>query len=207
MSTAEFMTSNVDMLIHSEARIEGAECSFADTQAILATGNADGATDEDIRIVLALKRAWGYLLGHVDEEITFDLFAKYNFLVQQNYKPRGGEIRTEEISISDCGYVPSVYDENDFYNVLGTAMDGYSSDVDRALALLFMLCKHQFFWDGNKRSAQLLVNHYLAHIDARMYLLVPDGEEETFLGDLVAFYEGRISLDDVTWLEGYLWRI
>lgn len=195
------------MFIHSEARIEGVGCAFADTQEIIDTGRAAGATDNDVNVILGLKHAWEYLFDHYNDEITFDIFAEYNYLIQENYKPRGGEIRTAEIVISNCDYIPEVYDEKDFYNVLDTALNRYSSNSDRALALLFMLCKHQFFWDGNKRSSQILVNHYLAHVDAGIYLLVPDGDEEIFHSDLVDFYEGCMSLDDITRLDSYIWRV
>lgn len=207
MSTIDFLHDNVASFIHSEARIEGAGCTFADTQEIISYGRTTGATDQDIQIVIGLKHAWEYLFEHYTEPVSFEHFANYNFFVQQGYRPRGGEIRTENITISNTDYVPVPHSVDEFYNVIGTACDGYNSYSNQALTMLFMLCKHQFFWDGNKRSSQLLVNHYLANQDSGIYLMIPEGNEEQFHEDLIQFYEGNMSLDDVTWLDNYIWAV
>lgn len=57
MSTIDFLKSNISMFIHSEARIEGVGCAFADTQEIIDTGRAAGATDNDVNVILGLKHA------------------------------------------------------------------------------------------------------------------------------------------------------
>ncbi len=58
--------------IYNSAKLEGANTTFPETQAILEGVNIPGAKLSDIQIILNLRDAWSYLLENI-ETATIDL--------------------------------------------------------------------------------------------------------------------------------------
>ena len=70
-------------------------------------------------------------------------------------------MRYGSVGISGTDYIPPIPEEKivlmDLFNILHSQ----NSVTEKALNLFMYLCKQQLFWDGNKRTAMIVVNKYL----------------------------------------------
>lgn len=199
--TIVYMKQCVSEMIYSSVSIEGIGATFAQTKEIIEEGTAAGVSIEDIDKILNIKRAWKYLFERFDEKLSWDLYSNYNRIIGKGYVKDAGSVRPPNSVVVGTGDIdpfvpPDVTGKEDFDRILITATNSYPDPDDIAAALFLMLCRAQFFHDGNKRSAQLLVNHYLAHIDAGCIFCIPEGTRDSVLDILVDFYMARTSLDD-----------
>ncbi len=88
--------------------------------------------------------------------------------------------------------------------MIGTPISCASDESEAALMMVLGLSKAQFFYDGNKRSALMLANHYLANVGAGCAVVVEESMRDKYLDILIDFYHGRLSLDDAAWDLGEL---
>lgn len=97
-------------------------------------------------------------------------------------------------------YVPrDEVSESTFEMEPNTATAGAYDDAEAACSLFMMLCRAQYFHDGNKRSALMLANHLLAHNDAGVVLTVRKDQREWLYQEIVSFDVGETSLQDAAW--------
>ena len=195
------MKQSIDEMIYSSVTIEGIAATFAQTKEIIETGTATGMSQESISKILNIKRAWEYLFTNYRDEPSWETYSNYNRLIGEGCVKDAGTLRPPNSVMVGTGgedpYLPPpVSGEDDFNRILDTAKDSFADIDDAAAALFLMLCRAQFFHDGNKRSAQLLVNHLLAHVDAGYILCVPQEKRDDLLNILVDYYTGILSLDD-----------
>lgn len=200
-ATIDMMKSSIDAMIYSSVSIEGIGATFAQTQEIIEKGRTAGVSTEDIDKVLNIKHAWEYLFDHFGEVPSWELYRNYNRIIGAGNVKDPGEVRAPNSVMVGTGrldaYIPpKVTGEDDFNRILETAKATYHDCDDIACAAFLMLAKAQFFNDGNKRTAQLLVNHYLAHEDAGYIFCLLEGDRDKMLETLVEFYMGDLSLDD-----------
>ena len=197
--TVDFMKANVDRLIYSSVQIESIAATFAQTREIVEKGVSTGVSSKDTNKIVALKHAWQYLFRHFDESITWDLYSNYNALLGEGNVPNAGKMRGPgEVRVGD--YIPPDNIDVGYFNrcvetASGTAFD----DCEAACNLFLLLARAQFFRDGNKRSAQILANHYLASHDSLAAFIVDESTRDEVLDILVDFYEGRLLLNDASW--------
>lgn len=195
------MKQQVDEMVYSSVVIEAIPSTFEQTREIIETGTAAGVDRESIGKILNIKRAWKYLLTKYRDEPSWDAYSDYNRIIGEGCVEDAGTLRAPGSVMVGTGgqdpYIPPpVSGEDDFNRILGTAKGSFADIDDAAAALFLMLCRAQFFHDGNKRSAQLLVNHFLAHADAGYILCVPQEKRDDLLNILVDYYTGALSLDD-----------
>lgn len=195
------MKQQVDEMVYSSVVIEAIPATFEQTRKIIETGTAAGVGRESIGKILNIKRAWEYLLTNYRDEPSWDAYSDYNRIIGEGCVEDAGMLRAPGSVIvgtdgQDPYIPPPVSGEDDFNRILSTAKDSFADIDDAAAALFLMLCRAQFFHDGNKRSAQLLVNHFLAHTDAGYILCLPQEKRDDLLDILVDYYTGALSLDD-----------
>ena len=195
------MKQQADKMIYSSVAIEAIPATFEQTRAVIETGTAAGVGRESIGKILNIKRAWEHLLTNYRDEPSWDAYSDYNRLIGEGCVEDAGMLRAPgSVMVGTSGqdpYIPPpVSGEDDFNRILDTAKDSFTDIDDAAAALFLMLCRAQFFHDGNKRSAQLLVNHFLAHADAGYILCVPQEKRDDLLNIHVDYYTGVLSLDD-----------
>lgn len=195
------MKQQADKMIYSSVAIEAIPATFEQTREVIETGTAAGVGRESIGKILNIKRAWEHLLTNYRDEPSWDAYSDYNRLIGEGCVEDAGMLRAPgSVMVGTSGqdpYIPPpVSGEDDFNRILDTAKDSFTDIDDAAAALFLMLCRAQFFHDGNKRSAQLLVNHFLAHAGAGYILCVPQEKRDDLLNILVDYYTGVLSLDD-----------
>lgn len=199
--TVNYMKKSLNTLVYSSVSIEGIGATFAQTRDIVESGTAAGVDSADLDKILNIKHAWESLFENYQEEPSWERYSDYNRVVGRGYVRDAGSVRPPGSVIVgtnlDEPYIPpDVTGKEDFDRILNTATDCYNAPDDAAAAIFLMLCRDQFFHDGNKRSAQLLANHYLAHKDAGFIFCIPEESRDEVLDILVDFYTGRLSLDD-----------
>ena len=146
--------------IYSNAKIEGCNVTFPETQTILDGVNVPNVKLDDIQCILNLRDAWKYLINNVTEEFNIDFICKINELVARNESLEWGKIRTGKVLISGTEYVPEIPDREDIINKLNE-INKIEDITLRAIKYMLYGMRTQIFWDGNKRTSTILEIYYL----------------------------------------------
>ena len=148
--------------IYSAAKIEGVNTTYPETETILDGANVPTARLDDITVILNLRDAWRYLLNNVEnEEINLEFIAKINENVSRNESLDWGKLRTGEIGIHGTNHKPTVPDETEVKESLAKIFREKKTVTAKALDAMLFIMNRQLFWDGNKRTAQLVANAIL----------------------------------------------
>ena len=147
--------------IYSSAKVEGINITFPQTQTILDGITVANLKIDDVEKILNLRDAWKYVLNSIETELSLDFIKKINSFVARNESLDWGVLRYGSVGISGTDYIPPIPEEKivlmDLFNILHSQ----NSVTEKALNLFMYLCKQQLFWDGNKRTAMIVVNKYL----------------------------------------------
>ena len=147
--------------IYSSAKVEGINITFPQTQTILDGITVANLKVDDVEKILNLRDAWKYVLNNIETELSLDFIKKINSFVARNESLDWGVLRYGSVGISGTDYIPPIPEEKivlmDLFNILHSQ----NSVTEKALNLFMYLCKQQLFWDGNKRTAMIVVNKYL----------------------------------------------
>ena len=144
--------------IYSSAKVEGINITFPQTQTILDGITVANLKIDDVEKILNLRDAWKYVLNSIETELSLDFIKKINSFVARNESLDWGVLRYGSVGISGTDYIPPIPEEKivlmDLFNILHSQ----NSVTEKALNLFMYLCKQQLFWDGNKRTAMIVVN-------------------------------------------------
>lgn len=147
--------------IYSSAKVEGINITFPQTQTLLDGITVANLKIDDVEKILNLRDAWKYVLNSIETELSLDFIKKINSFVARNESLDWGILRYGSVGISGTDYIPPIPEEKivlmDLFNILHSQ----NSVTEKALNLFMYLCKQQLFWDGNKRTAMIVVNKYL----------------------------------------------
>ena len=147
--------------IYSSAKVEGINITFPQTQTILDGITVANLKIDDVEKILNLRDAWKYVLNSIETELSLDFIKKINSFVARNESLDWGVLRYGSVGISGTDYIPPIPEEKivlmDLFNILHSQ----NSVTEKALNLFMYLCKQQLFWDGNKRTAMIVVNKCL----------------------------------------------
>lgn len=193
------MKSSVSRLAYSSVQIEGIGSTFAQTREIMEEGKTKGLTSEDATKLVGIKHGLELMFSEYGKPLSWDLYARYNVSISNGLIEKAGIMRGPgEVRVDD--FIPKdeisiVY----FNDLVSTAVDTAFDAREAACNIFGLLSRAQFFYDGNKRSAQMMANHYLAHQDASCALIIGEAERSNVIDLLVSFYHGDISLQDFSW--------
>lgn len=151
-------------LVHNMAIAEGTSLTFIDTKTIIDDKIAPGGKNiDDIDQVIRLGKGWDAIINQVLDE-TFNLskenFIKINAIVARNEALEIGGFRKGQVYIGD--YTPPYHKELDkCFKKMIASIRG-QNDISRKASDLFLdSARNQYFYDGNKRTAQLIMNGLL----------------------------------------------
>jgi len=147
--------------IYSSAKVEGINITFPQTQTILDGITVANLKVDDVEKILNLRDAWKYVLNNIETELSLDFIKKINSFVARNESLDWGVLRYGSVGISGTDYIPPPPEEQIVFKNLSDILDSINSITEKALNLFMYLCKQQLFWDGNKRTAMIVVNKYL----------------------------------------------
>lgn len=197
MTTVDGMKAMQADLVFAEIRVEGVAATFAETEEILRNGEAAGVDGDDVNVIIGMKHAWEYLFESYERPLTTDAACEYNRRIGYGGTFRSpGELRRDGV-VYVMDWVPQPSSESTVAQVLETARDSFSSHDEIACAIALETARRQPFFNGNKRTAQMLANHYLAHEDAGLAFILSDTQARSyFLESLYDYYTGLFPLDE-----------
>lgn len=149
--------------IYNTAKLEGVNTTFPETEAILDGVNVPNAKLDDIRVILNLRDAWRDVLNHVKtEKITLSFIKKINESISRNESLAWGELRTGAIGISGTNHRPKTPNQEEVRTAIDDILGNVTkSATERAIDVALYIMHNQIFWDGNKRTANLVANAIL----------------------------------------------
>ena len=189
---------NIVKSIWASSKIEIPLITFSQVEDIYKGCTPNMMPEKDIVIVNNIKHAWQFLIDNHDVVPDWQYAKHYNYLIGDGVNLYPGEIRQHTVQISGTNYIPPIPQLDDIYAGFETAYK-YGSVEQQAVALFAIVCRGQWFSDGNKRTAHLLANQVMLAGDAGMFLL-PQDKDEDFRNNLLRYYESGELDEFVSWL-------
>lgn len=196
MHTVDFMKASLSRLVFSEIKVEGVDATLAQTRDILLWGQSAHLDGRAVNVIVGMKHAWEYLFHHLDEPLSNELMCQYNELIGYGGTfTAPGQIRGDGTAIVWDWYAPPSSDQT-LDEILDSVFDMYEDPSEIACALVLEIAKAQPFYNGNKRTAQMMANHYLAQADAKKAFMLDNESVRTyFLESLYDYYTDNFSLE------------
>lgn len=146
--------------IYSNAKIEGCNVTFPETQTILQGVNVPNVKLDDITCILNLRDAWKYVINNQSEPLSLEFICKVNSYVARNESLEWGVLRNGKVCISGTEYVPQIPNEQEVINQI-VEIEKIECITKRAIKYMLYGMRGQLFWDGNKRTSIIVANKIL----------------------------------------------
>ena len=186
--------------IYSNAKIEGCNVTFPETETILNGVNVPNLKLDDIQCILNLRDAWKYVIATIEEEFNLNYICKINEYVARNESLQWGTLRTGKVLISGTEYVPDIPEENDVKAKIREILE-IENVTTRAIKYMLYGMRNQLFWDGNKRTSMISANKILIQ-NGKGILMVQDKNLKEFSQLLTEYYDTNQSEK----IETFLWE-
>ncbi len=172
--------------IYSNARIEGCNVTFPQTQTILQGVNVPQVTLDDINCILNLRDAWKFMIDNVTNEFNLEYICKINSYVARNESLEWGKLRTGKVGISGTEYIPEIPNKEEVIQKINE-INKIEPITKRAIKYMLYGMRGQLFWDGNKRTSIILANKILIY-NGKGVLTIKDAYLNEFNTLLTEFY-------------------
>ncbi|MEE0283809.1 MAG: Fic family protein [Lachnospiraceae bacterium] len=177
-----------DENVYCGMKMENRAVTFPQTQTILNGVNVPNVQLDDIQAILNMRDAWKFLLGTVNEEVTFEYWCKLNEYIARNEALEWGRLRTGIVGISGTDYEPPIPNKEKTIEELKSILStSNASATDKALEAFVWGTRGQFFWDGNKRTSLMLANKILVSSGSGI-MTITDKYMEQFNTILLNYY-------------------
>lgn len=177
-----------DENVYCGMKMENRAVTFPQTQTLLNGVNVPNVQLDDIQAILNMRDAWKFLLGTVNEEVTFEYWCKLNEYIARNEALEWGKLRTGIVGISGTDYEPPIPNKEKTIEELKSILStSNASATDKALEAFVWGTRGQFFWDGNKRTSLMLANKILVSSGSGI-MTITDKYMEQFNTILLNYY-------------------
>lgn len=173
--------------IYSNAKIEGCNVTFPETQTILDGVNVANVKLDDINCILNLRDAWKYAINNCSDDLSLEFICKINSFVARNEALEWGTLRTGRVGISGTEYVPQIPDKKEVEEKI-EQIKNIQSVTKRAIIYMLYGMRGQLFWDGNKRTSIIVANKILIS-EGKGILTIKDEHLNEFNKLLTNFYD------------------
>lgn len=177
--------------IYSNAKIEGCNVTFPQTQTILDGVNVSTVKLDEIQCIFNLRDAWKYVLNNVKHKLTLDFICKINENVARNESLNWGTLRDGDVLITGTEYVPQIPNKEKVLKDIEN-INSIDSITKRAIKYMLYGMKSQLFWDGNKRTSIIVANKILIE-NGKGILIIKDKFLEKFNELLTNYYTTDVS--------------
>ena len=179
-------------VVHDTVALEGNPFTLPEVKTLLDGVTVGGHRVEDERQVLNQAASWKALLARV-EDGSFALdkaaFCALHGLVAREEALEWGAFRTGGVTIAGTSYEPPCWERLDAIFEAGrAALSAISPLHERAIATFLFGALHQFFYDGNKRTARLMMNGILLAAGEGA-ISVPAARRLEFNEAMIRFYD------------------
>lgn len=178
---------NIVDLIYRSAKIEGIAVTFPQTYELYEGRSVAGLSVDDVIKINNLKKAWNFIFETIDYPADIRYIKQLNQLVQNGLHPLSGQIRTDGVSIGGTTWKPDLPDEKVYIPEIERILS-IDCKTERAITIMAYIMRAQLFWDGNKRTAQLIANQILIQNGCGI-LAIPVEKNLEFTEKLIEFYE------------------
>lgn len=143
--------------VYANARMEGLNITFPQTQTILDGVNVQELKLDEIQCVLNLRDAWRFVINNIEDEFNLEFVCKVNEHVARNESLEWGKLRTGNVSISGTDYTPEIPKEEKVISEIDN-INQIANITERAIEYMLYGMRTQLFWDGNKRTSTICAN-------------------------------------------------
>ncbi len=178
---------NIIDSIWKEANIEGIDVTYPDTQEVFEGRVVSGLTVDETVAINNLKNAWRFILDNIDAEVNLAFIRQVNGIIGAGLYPSPGDLRIGDVSIGGTSWKPDLPDFDNVTTEIAEIMSQPAS-TDRSIDMLSWICRSQLFYDGNKRTAQLVANAMLIQ-NGNGILAIPVEEKHRWAKLLIDYYE------------------
>lgn len=184
-----FAKRNIVDSIYSEAKLEGISVTFPSTYAIFSGRTVTSLSVDDTVKINNLKHAWEFILSTLDCPTDLRYIRQINSEVGKGVVFREGLLHETDVRVEGTSWKPDIPNEEIIKRFIkNVANNKKFSATDRAIRTMLYIMRTQMFYDGNKRTAQLLANKIMIENGAGV-LSIHVEDQDAFLEKLVNFYE------------------
>jgi Fic family protein len=164
----------IAQIITDVVNLEDINYTVPEVQTLIDGITVGGHKIQDELITLNQINAWGFLFLSIENKkfsLSKDFLFELHSLVAKNEALRWGEFRGGQVSISGTKYLPPshlmlnnlwdnlVFETNSRVETLSS--NDYLEIYKAAITIFAKIAKTQFFYDGNKRTARMIMSGIL----------------------------------------------
>ena len=179
--------------VYDAARLEGVLFTYPEVQTILQGVTVGGKNIEDHKLVERLGRAYKELFTMVEEgtfAVNKETACHLHAVVAEHEAMTWGEFRTGNVNIHGAtAWTPP--DHTLLGGLWEECMARFNScppEAERAYTLFLEMCRNQFFYDANKRTARIMMNGALI-VQGQKGLTIPEKRLLEFNEAMIRFYD------------------
>ncbi|MFV9451472.1 Fic family protein [Mycoplasma sp. 4463] len=113
--------------------------------------------EEKFIIATNIKNAWKFIFDTYDLDISPSYVLQLHKILMENLDYNNGNFRNINIQVSGSNYLPPLLIESQYYEMIRDCIN----DNDDIYSLPLLIAREQFFNDGNKRTATMLLQKEL----------------------------------------------
>ena len=183
-------------LVHNMSSAEGNPITISEVITLLDGITVRGHRLSDQNQVLRLVRAWDEVFRLVDSD-RFELSRRtaihLNKLVATDEARKVGAFRDDQVGIQGVEYIPPHHATLDSrFDEMVEEVNLHNIALDRAVTCFAICARNQFFFDGNKRTSQLLMNGILL-ANGQHAITIPAKDRDDYFYSLREFYDSNDS--------------
>lgn len=182
-----FAKRNIVDNIYREAHLEGIGVTFPETKEIYEGRAVAGLSIDDTVAINNLKHGWQFIFETLDVDIDLAYIRQLHSIVGATIVYDAGQLRSNTVSIGGTSWKPDLYDL-DTAQALIQQITKVTPSTENALRAFMELARAQLFWDGNKRTSQLIANKMLIANGLGTFS-VPVEDKPEFEKRLIEWYE------------------
>ena len=179
-------------LVTDTVNLEGNPFTLPEVQTLLDGVTVGGHKLADAEQVQNQSASWKMLINQVRRrqfQFNKEIACALNGIVARNEALAWGVFRNRPVTISGTAWIPPDAETLDHaFAALVTTLRGISDPYPRAMTAFLTMARHQYFFDGNKRTGRLMMNGILLTAGYDV-INVPYRRRQEFNTKMLRFYD------------------
>ena len=184
----------LDGIVYDTVALEGNPFTFPEVKTLMEGITVGGHRVEDANQVLNQAQSWRRLFHLVENKrfsLSEDTAMQLHALVAKEEAPSWGVFRDGPVGIGGTDHRPPPHEKlPELFRQGAQALREIADPHERGMCTFLFASLHQFFWDGNKRTARLMMNGILLS-EGYDAISVPAASRLEFNNRIVAFYDTK----------------